>query len=98
MLIYMYNFNDYYLRRQFLTKKMLGKSQAKKLWAKNYKKCDFSIHRKSKNVHILRHSGRRKKCDIFWNLDMLRSNEKKNMIKIRPQIKKLAGGGRKSPW
>ena len=39
----------------------MSKSQVKKRWAKNLKKHDFFIHQKSKNLHILHHSGCREK-------------------------------------
>ena len=69
-----YDFNNYYLRRQFYTKKM-----------------------KLENVHILRHSSRKKRIYMFWKLDMMRSNEKK-IIKIRPQTKNRQGGENPPPW
>ena len=33
---------------------------------------DFSIQQKVKNIYILHHNGCRKKCCMFWKLDMMR--------------------------
>ena len=74
---------------------MLGKSRAKKAVSqKQDEKRGFSIHRMSKNVPIWRHIGRRKICDMFWNLDMMRSNEKKNHQ--NSSTNKTSAGGWKS--
>ena len=38
-----------------------------------------------------------KKCDMFWRVDVMRSTQKKKIIKIRPQIKNRQGGGGQKP-
>ena len=76
----------------FRPKKCWAKIEQESCEPKTRKNKIFQYTGSKKNVHILHHSGHRKKCYMFWNLDMMRSNEKKNNIKSRPQIKNRQGG------
>ena len=60
----------------FRPKKCWAKVEQKSCEPKTRKNVIFRYTGSRKIFHILRYSGRRKKCYLFWKLEMMTSNEK----------------------